>query len=95
MKGSELNYLLYLMSFVCVSVINQGYVAQLSILRSLTDGFVPKHRIMEAGMIIRFHGPKASPLACVAKTQDGVRLACDYQYVNPRTLTDVFCANVY
>ena len=61
----------------------------------VTDGFVPKQKLMEAGMIIRFDGPKASPLAYVAKTQGGVRLACAYQRVNPRTLPDLFllCTN--
>ena len=32
----------------------------------------------------------ASPLVCVAKKQGGVRLACDYRYVNSFTVADVF-----
>jgi len=41
-------------------------------------------------MIIQFDSPNASPLTRLAKTQGGLRLACDYQCVNPCTLTDVF-----
>ena len=38
---------------------------------------------------MRSDSPMASPLVCVAKKQGGVRLACDYRYVNSFTAADV------
>lgn len=46
--------------------------------------------LLEAGLIVRSDSPMASPLVCVAKKQGGVRLACDYRYVNSYTIADVF-----
>jgi len=37
---------------------------------------------------VRSDSPMASPLVCVAKKQGGVRLACDYRYVNSFTVAD-------
>jgi len=46
--------------------------------------------LLDAGLIVRSDSPMASPLVCVAKKQGGVRLACDYRYVNSFTVADVF-----
>ena len=46
--------------------------------------------LLDTGMIVRSSSPMASPLVCVAKKQGGVRLACDYRYMNSFTIADVF-----
>ena len=46
--------------------------------------------LLDSGLIVRSNSPMASPLVCVAKKQGGVRLACDYRYVNSFTVADVF-----
>ena len=46
--------------------------------------------LLDAGLIVRSDSPMASPLVCVAKKQGGVRLACDYRYVNSFTIADMF-----
>ena len=46
--------------------------------------------LLDSGMIIRSNSPMASPLVCVAKKQEGVRLACDFRYVNSFTVPDPF-----
>jgi len=46
--------------------------------------------LLDSGMIIRSNSPMASPLVCVAKKQGGVRLACDFRYVNSFTAPDPF-----
>jgi len=46
--------------------------------------------LLDAGLIVRSDSPMASPLVCVAKKQGGMRLACDYRYVNSFTVADVF-----
>jgi len=46
--------------------------------------------LLDAGLIVRSNSPMASPLVCVAKKQGGVRLACDYRYVNSFTIADAF-----
>ena len=35
-------------------------------------------------------GPMASPIVCVAKKDGGVRIACDYRYLNTYTVGDAF-----
>ena len=45
--------------------------------------------LLDAGLIVRSDSPMSSPLVCVAKKQGGVRLACDYRYVNSFTVADV------
>jgi len=47
-------------------------------------------KLLDACLIVRSDNPMASPLVCVAKKQGGVRLACDYRYVNSFTVADVF-----
>jgi len=52
-----------------------------------------EHQIREllsAGIIVRSNSPMASTPVCVAKKQGGVRLACDYRYVNSFTFADAF-----
>lgn len=46
--------------------------------------------LLDMGLIVRSNSPMASPLVCVAKKQGGIRLACDYRYVNSFTVPDVF-----
>jgi len=46
--------------------------------------------LIDAGLIIKSDSPMASSLVCVAKKQGGVRLACDYRYVNSFTIPDVY-----
>lgn len=46
--------------------------------------------LLDAGLIVKSHSPMASPLVCVAKKQGGVRLACDYRYVNSYTVADQY-----
>ena len=46
--------------------------------------------LLDSGMIVRSDSPMASPLVYVTKKQGGVRLACDYRYVNSYTIADVF-----
>ena len=46
--------------------------------------------LLDGGLIVRSDSPMASPLVCVAKKQGGVRLACDFRYVNSFTVADVF-----
>ena len=46
--------------------------------------------LLDTGMIIRSDSPMASPLVCVAKKQGGVRLVCNYRYVNSFTTADAF-----
>ena len=40
--------------------------------------------------MVRSSSPMASLLVCVANKQGGVRLACDYRYINSFTVADVF-----
>ena len=44
----------------------------------------------DSGLIVRSNSPMASPLVCVVTKQGGVRLACDYRYVNSFTLADIY-----
>lgn len=46
--------------------------------------------LLDTGMIIWSDSPMASSLVCVAKKQEGVRLVCDYRYVNSFTIADAF-----
>jgi len=46
--------------------------------------------LIDAGLIVKSSSPVASPLVCVTKKDGGVRLACDYSYVNSFTVADVF-----
>jgi len=46
--------------------------------------------LLDTRMIVRSNSPMASPLVCVAKKQGGIRLACDYRYINSFTVADVF-----
>jgi len=46
--------------------------------------------LLDSGLIVESNSPMASPLVCVAKKDGGVRLACDYRYVNSFTVLDAY-----
>ena len=46
--------------------------------------------LLDSGLIRPSNSPMASPIVCVAKKQGGVRIACDYRYVNSFTIGDAF-----
>ena len=46
--------------------------------------------LLSMGLIRRSNGPMASPIVCVAKKDGGVRIACDYCYLNTYTVGDAF-----
>ena len=46
--------------------------------------------LLDEGLIRPSRGPVASPIVCVAKKEGGVRIACDYRYLNKYTVSDEF-----
>jgi len=46
--------------------------------------------LLSMGLIRRSENPMASPIVCVAKKDGGVRIACDYRYLNSFTVGDAF-----
>ena len=44
--------------------------------------------LLSMGLIRRSNSPMASPIVCVAKKDGGVRIACDYRYLN--TLSEMY-----
>jgi len=42
------------------------------------------------GLIQPSYNPMASPIVCVAKKDGGVRIACDYRYLNSFAVGDAF-----
>jgi len=46
--------------------------------------------LLSMGLIHRSNSPMASPIVCVAKKDGGVRIACDYRYMNTYTVGDAF-----
>ena len=46
--------------------------------------------LLSMGLIRRSESPMASPIVCVAKKDGGVRIACDYRYLNSFTVGDAF-----
>jgi len=51
---------------------------------------VHQARAVSRGLIRLLNSPMSSPIVCVAKKDGGVRLACDYRYLNLVTDGDVF-----
>jgi len=48
------------------------------------------NELLELGLIQPSNSPMASPIVCVAKKQGGVRIACDFRYVNSFTIGNAF-----
>jgi len=46
--------------------------------------------LLDMGLIRPSNSPMASPIVCVAKKDGGVRIACDYRYLNSFTVGDAF-----
>ena len=46
--------------------------------------------LLNLGLIRPSVSPMASPIVCVAKKTGGVRIACDYRYLNAHTIGDAF-----
>jgi len=46
--------------------------------------------LLDLGLIRPSFSPMASPIVCVAKNSGGVRIACDYRYLNSYTVGDAF-----
>ena len=46
--------------------------------------------LLDQGLIRPSLSPMASPIVCVAKKTGGVRIACDYRYLNSFTVSDAF-----
>ena len=46
--------------------------------------------LLSMGLIRRSNSPMASPIFCVTKKDGGVRIACDYCYLNTYTIGDAF-----
>jgi len=46
--------------------------------------------LLDRGLIRPSDSPMASPIVCVAKKDGGVRIACDYQYLNSFTVDDAY-----
>jgi len=46
--------------------------------------------LLTMGLICPSNSPMASPIVCVAKKDGGVRLACDYRYLNQYTVGDAY-----
>ena len=46
--------------------------------------------LLDMGLIRPSDSPMASPIVCVAKKDGGVRIACDYRYLNSYTVGDAF-----
>ena len=46
--------------------------------------------LLDLGLIRSSGSPMSSPIACVAKKAGGVRIACDYRYLNAHTVGDAF-----
>jgi len=44
--------------------------------------------LLDMGLIRPSVSPMASPIVCVAKKSGGVRIACDYRYLNSFTVGD-------
>jgi len=48
------------------------------------------HELLDMGLIQPSHSPMASRIVCVAKKDGGVRIACDYRYLNSFIVGDAF-----
>jgi len=48
------------------------------------------NELLKLKLIQPSNSPMASRIVCVAKKQSGVRIACDFRYVNSFTLNDAF-----
>ena len=46
--------------------------------------------LLDMGLIRPSDSPMASPIVCVAKKDGGVRIACDYRYLNSYTVGDAY-----
>jgi len=46
--------------------------------------------LLDKGLIRPSNSPMASPIVCVAKKDGGVRIACDYRYLNSFTVGDAY-----
>jgi len=46
--------------------------------------------LLDKGLIHPSHSPMASPIVCIAKKDGGVRIACDYRYLNCYTVGDAY-----
>ena len=44
--------------------------------------------LLDKGLIRPSDSPVASPVVCVAKKDGGIRIACDYRYLNTYTVGD-------
>ena len=51
---------------------------------------VVRHVMLSMGLIRRSSSFMASSIVCVAKKDGGVRIACDYRYLNTYTVGDAF-----
>jgi len=49
-----------------------------------------KDELLTMGLIRSSNSQMASPIVCVAKKDGGVRLACDYRYLNSYTIGDAY-----
>jgi len=47
-------------------------------------------KLLTMGLIRPSNSPMASPIVCVAKKDGGVRLACDFRYLNSYTVGDAY-----
>ena len=47
-------------------------------------------KLLDMGLIRPSVSPMASPIVCVAKKSGGVRIACDYRYLNSYTVGDAY-----
>ena len=59
------------------------------------DAFKPEvdrqiQDLLDKGLIRPSNSPMASPIVCVAKKDGGVRIACDYRYLNSFTVDDAY-----
>ena len=59
------------------------------------DAFKPEvdrqiQDLLDKGLIRPSNSPMASPIVCVAKKDGGVRIACDYRYLNSFTVGDAY-----
>ena len=46
--------------------------------------------LLDLGLITPLFSSMASPIVCIAKKDGGVRIACDYRYVNKFTVGDAY-----
>jgi len=72
-----------------------GFVPRQMCPYRVPDAFKPEvdrqiQDLLDKGLIRPSISPMASPIVCVAKKNGGVRIACDYQYLNSFTVRDAY-----